>query len=113
MNAVIVILLSKLIAAHATNTVKQSSTPPPQRQTIPKQGMDPKVRTLDKQSQEEGELSPENGAFLNNGHDTQAKFSKPAKQHTYSDDLDHDRFHLLAFYVSNYELSYYLHFALI
>lgn len=55
--------------------------------------MDPKVRrTMDKQSHEEGELSPENGEFLNNGHDTQAELSKPAKQRAYSDDSNHNRF---------------------
>lgn len=58
--------------------------------------MDPKVRRIvDKQSHEEGEFSPENGAFVNNRHDTQAEFSKPAKQHANSDDLNHNRFCLL------------------
>ncbi|TKY62409.1 Peptidyl-prolyl cis-trans isomerase CYP63 [Spatholobus suberectus] len=74
------------------DTGKQSSSLPRQSQTIPEQTMDPKVRrTVDKQSHEEGELSPENGAFVNNGHDTQADFSKPAKQHANSDDSNHDR----------------------
>jgi len=50
---------------------------------------------VDKQSHEEGELSPENGAFVNNGHDTQAEFSKPAKQHANSDDSNDNRFFLL------------------
>ena len=60
--------------------------------------MDPKVRTtVDKQSHEEGELSPENGEFLNNGHDTQAEFSKPANQRAYSDDSNHNRCQLLLF----------------
>ncbi|XP_020226452.1 peptidyl-prolyl cis-trans isomerase CYP63 [Cajanus cajan] len=74
------------------DTGKQSSSLPRQSQTIPEQIMDPKVRrTVDKQSHEEGELSPENGAFVNNGHDTQAEFSKPAKQHANSDDSNHNR----------------------
>ncbi|KAE9621929.1 putative peptidylprolyl isomerase [Lupinus albus] len=73
------------------DTGKQSSNPPPQSQTIP-EGVDPKVReTVDKQSHEEGELSPENGAFMFNGHDTETKFNKPPKQSTYSDDSDHNR----------------------
>ncbi|MCI01152.1 peptidyl-prolyl cis-trans isomerase G-like, partial [Trifolium medium] len=54
--------------------------------------VDPKVRTtVEKQSHEEGELSPENGEFLNNGHDTQAEFNKPTNQRTYSDDSNHNR----------------------
>lgn len=58
--------------------------------------VDPKVRMpVDKQSHEEGELSPENGEFLNNGHDTQAEFSKPANHRAYSDDSDHNRYRLL------------------
>ncbi|KAK7336795.1 hypothetical protein VNO77_17343 [Canavalia gladiata] len=85
--------------AHADNkaqrnldTGKQSSSLPRQSQTVTEQTMDPKVRrTLDKQSHEEGELSPENGAFPNNGHDTQAEFGKPAKQHANSDDSNHNR----------------------
>ncbi|ESW34470.1 hypothetical protein PHAVU_001G155500 [Phaseolus vulgaris] len=68
------------------DTEKQSSSLPRQDQIIPEQTTDTKIRrTVDKQSHEEGELSPENGAFVNNGHDTQAEFSKPAKQHANSD----------------------------
>lgn len=71
---------------------KQSSSLPRQSQTIPEQKVDPKVRkTVDKQSHEEGELSPENGAFVNNGRDTRAEFSKPANHHANSDDSNHDR----------------------
>ncbi|XP_027353124.1 peptidyl-prolyl cis-trans isomerase CYP63 isoform X2 [Abrus precatorius] len=72
---------------------KQSSSLPQRSPAIPEQKLeDPKVRrTVDKQSHEEGELSPENGAFLNNGHDTRAEFSKPAKQHANSDDSNHNR----------------------
>nr|QMV80833.1 peptidylprolyl cis-trans isomerase 26 [Clitoria ternatea] len=74
------------------DTGKRSCSLSQQNQPITGQGTDPKNRrTLDKQSHEEGELSPENGAFLSNGHDTQAEFSKPAKQHSYSDDSNHDR----------------------
>jgi peptidyl-prolyl isomerase G (cyclophilin G) len=50
---------------------------------------------VEKQSHEEGELSPENGEFLHNGHDTQAEFIKPADQRAYSDDSNHNRYHLL------------------
>jgi peptidyl-prolyl isomerase G (cyclophilin G) len=58
--------------------------------------VDPKVRTtVEKQSHEEGELSPENGEFLNNGHETQAEFIKPADQRAHSDDSNHNRYHLL------------------
>ncbi|XP_004493727.1 peptidyl-prolyl cis-trans isomerase CYP63 [Cicer arietinum] len=74
------------------DTGKQSSSLPLQSQTIPELGVDPKVRrTMDKQSHEEGELSPENGEFLNNRHDIQAEFSKPANQHGYSDDSNRKR----------------------
>ncbi|RDX89725.1 Peptidyl-prolyl cis-trans isomerase CYP63, partial [Mucuna pruriens] len=79
-------------AKKCLDTGKQSSSLPRQSQIVPEQTMDPKVRrTVDKQSHEEGELSPENGAFVNNGHDTQAEFSKPAKQHANSDDSNHNR----------------------
>ncbi|XP_057438618.1 peptidyl-prolyl cis-trans isomerase CYP63 isoform X2 [Lotus japonicus] len=70
---------------------KQSSSLPLRIQTIPEQEIDPKVRTVDKQSHEEGEMSPENGTFVNNGHETRAELSKPAKQHAYSDDSNHNR----------------------
>ncbi|CAL0310363.1 unnamed protein product [Lupinus luteus] len=73
------------------DTGKQSSDPPPKNQTT-LEDVEPKVReTVDKQSHEEGELSPENGAFVNNGHDTEARFNIPSKQSTYSDDSDHNR----------------------
>lgn len=91
MNTFILILLSKLIADHATDLRKQSSSLPLRSQTIPEQEIDPKVRTVDKQSHEEGEMSPENGTFVNNGHETRAELSKPAKQHAYSDDSNHNR----------------------
>lgn len=75
--------------------------------------MDPKVRrTVDKQSYEEGELSPENGEFLNGGHDTEAEFSKSAKKHAYSDDSNHKRLRLLLS-ASNYDFSYNVNFATI
>lgn len=75
--------------------------------------MDPKARrTVDKDSHEEGELSPGNDELLNNGHDTQAKLSKPAKQQSYSDDSNQNRFHLLALLVSNFK-SCDVNFALI
>ncbi|XP_058737993.1 peptidyl-prolyl cis-trans isomerase CYP63-like [Vicia villosa] len=71
---------------------KPSSSLPLQSQTIPELVVDSKVRTsVDKQSHEEGELSPENGEFLNNGHDTQAEFTKPANHRAYSDDSNHNR----------------------
>ncbi|KAK7245424.1 hypothetical protein RIF29_40270 [Crotalaria pallida] len=74
------------------DTGNQSFSPPLQSQSVLEQGVDSKVtETVDKLSHEEGELSPENGTFLNNGHDTQATFAKPAKQHTYSDDSDQNR----------------------
>ena len=89
-------LPSKLIAALATDTEKQSSSLPRQDQIIPEQTTDTEVRrTVDKQSHEEGELSPENGAFVNNGHDTKAEFSEPAKQHANSEDSNDNRFCLL------------------
>ncbi|QHN84183.1 Peptidyl-prolyl cis-trans isomerase [Arachis hypogaea] len=74
------------------DTGKQSSSPPIKSKTISEQGMDTKARrTVDKESHEEGELSPENDELLNNGHDTRAKLSKPSKQQTYSDDSDQNR----------------------
>lgn len=70
----------------------KSSILPVQSPTSPELEVDPKVKTtVDKQSHEEGELSPENGEFLNNGHDTEAEFSKPANQRAYSDDSNHNR----------------------
>ncbi|XP_047166779.1 peptidyl-prolyl cis-trans isomerase CYP63 isoform X1 [Vigna umbellata] len=74
------------------HTEKQPSSLPRQDQIIPEQTTDTEVRrTVDKQSHEEGELSPENGAFVNNGHDTKAEFSEPAKQHANSDDSKENR----------------------
>ncbi|XP_027929521.1 uncharacterized protein LOC114185788 isoform X2 [Vigna unguiculata] len=74
------------------DTEKQSSSLPRQDQIIPEQTTDTEVRrTVDKQSHEEGELSPENGAFVNNGHDTKAEFSEPAKQHANSEDSNDNR----------------------
>ncbi|KAK2363754.1 Cyclophilin peptidyl-prolyl cis-trans isomerase family protein [Trifolium repens] len=73
-------------------TEKQSSSLPLQSPTSPELEVDPKVRTtVEKQSHEEGELSPENGEFLNNGHETRAEFIKPAGQRAHSDDSNHNR----------------------
>ncbi|KAJ7977330.1 Peptidyl-prolyl cis-trans isomerase [Quillaja saponaria] len=73
-------------------TGKLSPSPSIVRQTIQDHGRDHEVRrTEDKQLHEEGELSPENYEFLNNGHDTEAKLEKLTKQHTYSDDSNENR----------------------
>ncbi|KAI9119218.1 hypothetical protein K1719_009893 [Acacia pycnantha] len=83
--------------AHAENKQKRNletgkpSPSPPLFRTASDRGEDSKVRTEDKQSHEEGELSPENSEFLNNGHDTEAKFSKAAKQPTHLDDSNDNR----------------------
>ncbi|XP_054813521.1 peptidyl-prolyl cis-trans isomerase CYP63-like isoform X1 [Prosopis cineraria] len=75
----------------SSETGKQSPSPPLVKAS-PDQGEDFKVRrTADKQSHEEGELSPENSEFLNNGHDTEAKFSRPAKQPTHLDGSNDNR----------------------
>ncbi|MED6106778.1 hypothetical protein PIB30_007808 [Stylosanthes scabra] len=74
------------------DTGKQSSSPPLKSKNISEQGMDTKARrTVDKESHEEGELSPENDELLNNGHDTRAKLIKPSKKQPHSDDSDQNR----------------------
>lgn len=100
------------MAAHATDIGKPSSSLPLQSQTIPELVVDSKVRTsVDKQSHEEGELSPENGEFLKNGRDTQAEFTKPANHQAYSDDSNHNRY--VSCSANQGELSYNMSFALI
>ncbi|KAF7818368.1 peptidyl-prolyl cis-trans isomerase CYP63 isoform X1 [Senna tora] len=74
---------------HETGKQPPSS---PSTRTAPDQGEYSKVRrTEDKQSHEEGELSPEIPEFLSNGHDAEANFSKFTKQPTHLGDSNNNR----------------------
>lgn len=102
-------MLGKITIGHATETGKQSSSPPLVITAPDQEGDYNARRTEDKQSHEEGELSPENSEFLNNGHDIEAKFSKPAKQPTHFDDSNDNRFHF--FLVFHLNITYSTNFS--